>query len=260
MSTLFNLPPEITTEITQPAYIGKSTHFVFRRVCKAAAELVPTISADSLCTCAAAEGHLDILKWGYENGYNCVDFLLYNAAISGGHLDVLKWLRHVFKQYRPSYGTAAENGHLHILQYGFRKYEYVRERGAEFAEHGARKGRLNIVEWLWNQGHRSDDSIRYAVDSGHLQVVRYLHEQSGRIIYDLLYTAIHRGYIEVIEYLCSVGYTPSPDAFQYAVTYYQLEVLKWFHQNGHVLTGNLHDYAIHNGRTKIADWLRTVGY
>lgn len=256
--SLLDLPPELVAEITRSAYIGKSTHFVFRRVCKATAELVPTISADSLCTCAAAEGHLDILKWGYENGYKCVDSELFNSAISAGHLDVLKWLRSIFKQYHPCYGPAADNGHLHILQYGFQMSIHM--CGIDFVERAAQNGHLNVVEWLWNHGHRSECAIKYSAAAGHLPIVQYLYERTNRVIYGALCGPIRCGYIEIIEYLCGAGYTPHSDEFRYAVLWGRLEVLKWFHQNGYTLTGNLHDVAATNQRTEIAEWLRTVGY
>ena len=45
-----------------------------------------------LCNDAAAEGHLDALKWAWENGCPWYEDICACAA-KGGHLQVLKWAR-----------------------------------------------------------------------------------------------------------------------------------------------------------------------
>lgn len=46
----------------------------------------------STCTCAAENGHLEVLKWARANGCPWYEFTCAMAALDG-HLKVLKWAR-----------------------------------------------------------------------------------------------------------------------------------------------------------------------
>ena len=258
---LFDLPADIIREITQPAYIGKSTNYVFKFVCKASAELTTSTTADKFPENAAAEGHLEILIWAHLNGYKCNGRTLWDAAITAGHLEVLKWIICVRKIYNPSYNAAGSCGHLHIVQYGFLTSRRVQSSGINMLAGAAQEGHLNVVKWLHEKGYRYDSAIEYAAGFGHLPVVKYLHENTNTNNNSFILCApAQRGRIEVIEYLCSVGHVPNSTVYQFAVSWNQLNVLKWFHQHGFTLSGDLRDHAASKGYVEITAWLQSIGY
>jgi hypothetical protein len=102
---------------------------------------------------AALKGHLHIMEWGYENGYDFLSLQIYRHAILLGRMDIIVWafarntplppnisiiaaqygfLEMVKFSYNPSCmdeicATAAENGYQSILR-------WAKENGAVFKE------------------------------------------------------------------------------------------------------------------------------
>jgi hypothetical protein len=69
------------------------------------------------CTCAAAGGHLEVLKWLREQNCPWVEKTWANAA-AGGYLEVLKWLRqHHCPWDESTFATAAGGGHMKVLRW-----------------------------------------------------------------------------------------------------------------------------------------------
>src|SRR2546427_226255 len=73
---------------------------------------------DYICTYAAMNGHLEILKWARENGCKWETWTCAYAA-KNGHLEVLKWARGNDCGQRCDWNSytcanAAENGHLEV--------------------------------------------------------------------------------------------------------------------------------------------------
>ena len=165
---------------------------------------------------AAANGHLDVLKWLKGNGVPWDDQVCIEAA-AGGHVDVLKWLdstgAHRFTKYRhwrpkKMIAGAAEGGHAEVLEWihGYLEAkdqevmlgEAIVEnavsaghiavlpwllwlccrKGKEACNIAARNGRLDILEWLWQHDRPwGRKTCRAAVSGGHLDVLVWLRDR-----------------------------------------------------------------------------------
>jgi hypothetical protein len=119
-----------------------------------------------ICETAAIRGHLDILKWARENGCHW-DEETCSGAAKGGHLDILKWARENGCHWdsNTTY-AAAMSGRLEILKWAI-------ENGCEYyynVIYAASKGsHLEILEWCRENGYHLDGSeFEIAVNEGHL--------------------------------------------------------------------------------------------
>ena len=156
----------------------------------------------SVCSRAALEGRLQVLKWAREHGCEWGDNTCASAA-SSGRLEVLKWLReHGCPWNSSTCERAAEGGHLEVLKWArehgcpwsmWQSSELVAERGhlqvlklaiegygcpvTSRIEVGAAKGgHLEVLKWLRERGHPiSIGCCARAADKGHLEVLKWAH-------------------------------------------------------------------------------------
>ena len=71
----------------------------------------------AVCTEAARDGHLEVLRWARARGCGW-DEETCAAAAKGGHLEVLKWLReHGCPWNASTCARAAEGGHMEVLRW-----------------------------------------------------------------------------------------------------------------------------------------------
>ena len=117
---------------------------------------------------------------------------------------------------------------------------------------------LPLLQWLNNQGFFFDNAMTWAVRKGHLEVVKWLHEnrQEGCTI-DAMNWAAGRGHLDVMKWLhenrqegCTTG------AMDYAAEEGHLDVVKWLHENRQegCTTGAM-DYAAEEGHLDVVNWL-----
>ncbi len=124
-----------------------------------------------VCRIAARNGHLECLKYLYENGCPFGKSVCVSAA-SNGHLDCLKYL-HEQGCYLHVETTAyaARNGHLECLKYAHESGFPWDENTTAFA---ARKGHLECLKYAHEHGcpWTSRASI-YAAEYGHIECFKY---------------------------------------------------------------------------------------
>lgn len=235
---LFDLPADIIAEITQPAYIGKSTNYVFRCVCKAISQLMtPSNGADTLCSDAAADGHLDILIWAISAGYTLNEKTT-SAAASQGQLHVLEYLHNVAKCPWDSDTTfaAAAGGHLETVQYALSNgCPWTPDMFIEATKNGHR----NIINYAYDTEVPNVEpslcfwdviNLRAVVDEAikreHIHIIKWFGID-GRVN-----AAIQHGSIKVIEFLVSEGTHPCSDWWVHAILHEQIPVLDWLYNYG----------------------------
>jgi hypothetical protein len=166
----------------------------------------PSWCTDDAMNEAAANGHLDVVKWLHANRPEGCSTLAMDGAASNGNLEVVKWLH----EHRTEGCTtdamddAAGGGHLDVVQW----LHSNREEGCtSFAmDSAARSGHLDVVKWLHR--HRSEgatkDALDGAADNGHLNVVQWLHEhRSEGCTTDAVHFAAVHGHFEVLLFLHS---------------------------------------------------------
>ena len=70
---------------------------------------------------AARNGHINMLKWLVNEGYDIFHEDLYWSAAQGGHIDVMKWARDNDCPWSTDLcAEAADNGHLGVIKWARR--------------------------------------------------------------------------------------------------------------------------------------------
>jgi hypothetical protein len=99
----------------------------------------------------------------------------------------------------------------------------------------ARKGQLEVVQWLHNEGC-TVEVMKLAAENGHLEVVQWLHKnRSEGCTVNAMDWAARHGHLEVVQWLhenrsegCTVG------AMNWATENGHLEVVQWLHDTLHL--------------------------
>ena len=198
-------------------------------------------SISNLCSLAAENGHLEILKWAQKNGCP-FDLLEFSTAAKNGHLEILIWA------YETGYWCcsnidcyAAENGHLVILKWRHKI------------------GRLNI-----------GNSYLYAAKNGHIEILKWMHENaySSRLPWDwhlgtyasMCFDVIKNGQIDILKWLQQNKYNVYHHYFcNIAAEYDRLEILQWAQKNGCEWTEAVCANAADGGHLKVLKWARENG-
>ena len=106
--------------------------------------------------CSIEYGHLEILKWGLEEGFfnptNCIPC---NLAARYGKLKILKWLRcNGFPWHEYVCSNAAHKGHFELLKWAQQNGCPWNERTSYFAQ---RSGHQEIYDWAVENGCPTSD-------------------------------------------------------------------------------------------------------
>ena len=124
---------------------------------------------DSLCTLAAGEGQLEILKWLREYDLPWDAGTCTNAALRG-HLEVLQWARANGCPWdEETCALASWGGHLEVLQ-------WARASGCPWncgtCSTAALRGHLEVLQWARANGAPWDENTcKYAALRGHLEML-----------------------------------------------------------------------------------------
>ncbi|KAE9007592.1 hypothetical protein PR003_g24368 [Phytophthora rubi] len=181
---------------------------------------------------AAKGGHIGVLEYLFEQGWEDEYASTLVTAAAGGHLECVKWLL----EHAPPYGhdhsaesavvKASENGHLGILQF-FHEFETL---PAESDEVRSKRRRLDqSVEW-WSL---SNEAMDKAAAKGHLEVLKWIRTKrydgcSKHAVDD----AARNRHLNVLKWLqlnTTAGCTTR--AMDTAAYKGHLEVCKWLHAN-----------------------------
>ncbi|KAG3027418.1 hypothetical protein PC121_g17770 [Phytophthora cactorum] len=127
---------------------------------------------------AVDHGYLDALKWMKDTFPESVvikDIRMDNAA-ANGHLEMIKWLhQHHAWCTKQAMNRAAGNGHLEVVQFlNERRSEGCTTDAMDLA---ASNGQLEMVKWLHE--NLSEGCTQFAMDAaaknGHFALVKWLH-------------------------------------------------------------------------------------
>lgn len=184
---------------------------------------------------ACGNGHIDLVKWAYENGCDfrpeCID-----AAAETNRKDVVEFLVVTVRVQWPRNGLvgAAHRGHCDMMR-------WCLQRGCGYntttIASAARGGRVDILELFDERTDLPEDmsyaSLRAAMN-GHLGVVEWLDEKE--LWYDreqTLQTAAVVGHLSIAKYLASKGCEPSSRTATDAVTGGNVDILDWLVKSGY---------------------------
>jgi len=134
----------------------------------------PFSNIDNLCVVASAYGHLGVLKWLKDKGFE-LTISCCSAAAGGGHLSCLEYLHKSGCPWNESTcESAASGGHFECLR-------FAHENGCPWDE--------------W--------TAHNAIRGGHIRCLKYIHELGGDIESELLLleTVIRSGKLSCLKYL-----------------------------------------------------------
>jgi hypothetical protein len=208
-------------------------------------------------------GRLDILKWDHYAMHDAryLDSAM-SAAAENGHLHVVQWLaRNRGTACRlTACARAAGNGHLQILKWV--NNEGNGEWGVDIMDRAAQSGQLEIVEWLHRQ--RSEGCSTFAMDgaaaNGHLEVVQWLHtNRSEGCTTGALDRAAANGYLETVQWLhANRTEGCSTLAMDRAASFGHLHIVEWLHANrSEGCSRDAMDSAAAGGHLDMVMWLHT---
>ena len=239
-------------------------------------------------TCAATNGHLEVLQCLHDNGWPPGNFDLEEAA-AAGHIPVVRylhthcqaWGRDTFEaaakagalemvRYLAENGcysnphvldTAADGGHLETVAY-LHEQQYVwRTQTVEIAAGG---GHLALVEYLITRGCPWDAcAATAAATAGHLPVVKYLR-QVGSSGEGITMEAAMRGDLEMVQYLLLEApgwdtWAGRPEVLEHAAYGGHTAVVELLHAHGHHLTAQTFEAATSRGHLALAEYLYEHG-
>ncbi|KAK1943427.1 putative ankyrin repeat protein [Phytophthora citrophthora] len=157
-----------------------------------------------------------------------------DAAAANGHLDVVKWLHVNYSQgcTTRAMDLAACNGHLETVK---KLHANRREGCTTKAMDGAGEyGHLHVVKWLHE--HRSEgctnEAMDGAADRGHFEMMKWLHENRPEIYPDAaMKVAPAHGHLNIVKWLHKHRATCTTQAMDRAAQGGHLRVLRWLFEN-----------------------------
>nr|WIL04216.1 ankyrin repeat-containing protein [Cedratvirus lena]WIL04841.1 ankyrin repeat-containing protein [Cedratvirus duvanny] len=178
-----------------------------------------------LCILATRHGHLHILQWAREAGYD------YDRKVS-----------HV----------AAQFGHKHILNH------LKEDWSASTCAFAARGGQLETLRYLISQGcDWGSGTCTLAARGGHLEVLQWAESQGCLFSTDIFEQAVtsRSCNVQVLSYLQTKGLTWRQNTLECAVKSSSLAILQWLKEQGCPLTVRVFKNAVTRGSPSILVWL-----
>lgn len=145
---------------------------------------IEVCTTDAMNT-AAADGHLDIVKWLHENRSEGCTTVALTYAATYGHHEVIKWLfAHTDEGYHAcAFNDSASHGDLAMLELLLTKFEDIYDCDGTGSGVGIPQGGFqNWEDDPWNWGHIGDYTFECAIVGNHVEVVEWLCEKFPRLI------------------------------------------------------------------------------
>lgn len=241
------------------------------------------VNRENLCSCAAKQGNIEILRWLRAHDCECgVDACI--SAASAGHLDVLCWIvsngwtpnsEHPLQDERKCANAAAKNGHIEILEW-IRTHWFdwghqdmpllfrTKRANAELCESAASGGQLDTLKYLRAKGCPWD--IRVASSAafyGHIEILKWYLSNGGTWDTQVCSLAAANCQLETLQWLRANEYGTCPwgaSTCWRAARNGHLGVLKWAHENGCPWDEWTCENAVLKEHFEVLKWLRANGW
>lgn len=238
----------------------------------------------------AKGNHFDLLKWIYENGipiYGATN----TCAMETDNVEMIKWtyginttrgspmtyiaktdameLLEWFYKYHPKSlsgicHTAIRYGSIKVLKWGI-EHDY-NFPGLYVFDDDDYSPTIEMLEWLKNNGdigpghfgdygENPDRLAENAASKGHLDVVKWLHNNNFGISDNVAKNAIMNNHLDVLYWYKEKNFPMTQTAI-YAVQSGNIEILKWVLDNGAEMSAELCTEAAYSGYIDVLKWLR----
>ena len=200
---------------------------------------------------------------------NEVDFItaVLGCAIFNGNLDVLvrvmtKTVRAWIRLHRHIHfcNVAAKGGQLKVLQW------LRSEAGGKFrwdsdtCKIAAENGHLDVLKYAHQNGCPWNKyTCAYAASKGRLEVLKWARQNGCKWDAEIYANAAENGHLEVLKWAHQNGCPWNTWTCSRAAANGHFEVLKWLHQNECPWDHNTYYYAKINGHLEIGEWAKANG-
>jgi len=218
-------------------------------------------SIHGVCDGAARSGHLDMMKFAYENGatigddISCTNVHILSWLINNGHIEPSKKISE----------RIAWAGNLECLQLLHRhKFPILSTKVFTKAVSGRN---IAMIKWLRGLGCPFDQTATYAaVDSpsaesregGSLEILKMLIEWDCPLEYDICKTPAYYGDLEMLKYLVSIGCALSASVIEYAASGGHLHIIIWAREQGCEWNAKTCSDTVEHDHLNILKWLRGI--
>lgn len=240
-----------------------------------------------LCLAAVYGGDLNCLKLAYENGFSLFGHELCSVAAEDGRLDMIKWLRGKGCRWdERTCAAAAKGGHSELLMWlkdndcpwdaktcagaaeggNLKIIIWARENGCPWDDKAcagaAEGGYLKILIWLREKDCPWDNKTHSnAAKGGYLNILKWIHKKECPVSYTAIHSAVEGGHVECVEWeLCNtftslkkVGYMGTECCNTAAEAGY-LKILKMLRGGGFPWDEKTCYYAADEGNVECVLW------
>jgi ankyrin repeat protein len=227
-----------------------------------------TYATVGLCTLAAANGNIKMIKYLRKNNYVCTgdgDNACVSAA-KNGQLECLKFLMCDRGMVSDEISTAAANqGHFEVLKYLCDSGRPISPNISSdiIKSHCPESVKIEMIEYMRDHGYGPDAySINISVKQGNFEVLKYLYGQvnrDGHILAGDSVTcefAARLGHIDILKYLIEKGCGIDRFCCDQAVKGGNIEILKYLREIGCKWNSNVCYAAALNGHLDILRYIR----
>lgn len=257
---LLDLPNDLLGLIASSHYVGQLGCTMLAGVCSGMFPVVRenVINMSKVVILASASGYLDIVKmtagntiFSAENNRKWV-YDVCTTAAENGHIEIIQWMNENECIHDLTASYAARGGQLAIIK-------WLHARGNKLLEvdqQAAENGHLNILEWLRDNNLQIRNHVPPAAAAhGHLDVIKWLHKNGFHMLIEHLIAA-ENGHINVYKWLYKQGY--SSDALfilNVCCKFGHLNILKWLRKKGHECTRQHFIKVTIEGHFDIVKWI-----
>lgn len=211
---------------------------------------------------AAQKGHLHILKWLEDFGFELSRYELAQHAVYHEHANILEWCAEVNPYTSHVIQNAAYGGKLDLLK-------KIQELNPSlFADswdmllfNATKKGHLDIVQWVSDKMPLNSAVIGWATRSGQLNVLKWAREKGFPWEPRSCWKAVASGNLELLQWslLNGCSWKEESSLINAAASSGNLEMVKWIRAQGIDWTDTTLVNAVASGNAELFDWLLENG-
>lgn len=205
------------------------------------------------CNRAALRGHIVVLKFLLPV-YTTQISTICSQAAAGGHVNILRWARGRTRKYHWNVETslnAALNGHLDALQFLHENRCPININLANFA---ARNGHIPILMYARTIGLQFDSTtMNDAAAREQIDTVKWLHAIGCPWTAQTATNAARTGNLKLLQYILQNGCEWHDSIFNEAALHGHFEMVKWIYQR-HPMNLFTSKFIAQSGNLAMLDW------
>jgi len=215
------------------------------------------IEKDNAIEGAASGGHIHVIRWLRSPVVGC-DWTpkLCSIAAMNGHLTLLKWLKQEHCPWSENmFSAAARKGHVQVLDW---LQQEALDIDDELCSTAAEHDQIHVLQWMSDRGIPMEYVFKYAVRAGCTQTILWLLNRGYSWDPDSFVVAIEKGNLELLRWLKRRGCPWDGDTFVQAALTGRLEILKWLRRNSCPWDSRTFAAAARCNDMSIIRWLHRV--